>query len=238
MTVHLAADAAPHAARLMQLRGQQAPAVAAAAAAKAVQPLSAPSFAILGMKAGFADLVLPIVSSADNFVVGVALGIGGQPLPMLTVLIVAIANACGMLLACFVGRWAGAWAPMVASLVAGGFFVVIGGLELKSWWTKEEGPSDKLTDMAGTSNAFVLALPMTLNNLATGLAGGMMGGNIYMIAFLTFVASFSLMYLGYFVGRCTGKALPMDPRFAVGVVFFGLGLMQLMPVVAGQVYGV
>jgi len=181
-----------------------------------------------------AYFILPIISSMDNFMVGAALGIGGQEMSLLTVLIVACANAAGMLLAGFVGTMVAAWAPMAASLLAGIAFVAIGGMELQAWWSKEESPTDKLVTLAVTQNPWVLALPMSFNNLATGLAGGLLGGSIWVTAFMTFVASFCLMYLGYFIGKFAAKAVPTDPRLAIGIVFVLCGLIQLVPVAVGQ----
>jgi len=241
---HVAANAAPEAVKAAKYTAsslRQPGASIVSSLAKAAQSggsnsVSSSASVFFGFGGGFVSLVLPLISAADNFVVGAALGVGGKELPFLTVVIVAVANAAGMFLSSYVGRVAGAWAPMAAAIAAGLFCLLLGGLELQSWYSEEEGPSDKLANMAATQNAWLLALPMTLNNLATGLAGGLLGGSIWLLSFNTFAASFLLMYIGYFLGRLTGKALPMDTRFAIGVVFVGLGLFQLAPVAVGTAY--
>mmetsp|Transcript_56083 Transcript_56083/g.88892 ORF Transcript_56083/g.88892 Transcript_56083/m.88892 type:complete len:233 (-) Transcript_56083:33-731(-) len=181
---------------------------------------------------GLGVFLLPIIASMDNFVLGVALGVGGQSLPPSVVLIVAIMNAVGMMLSGMVGKIAGSWAPVAASILAGGFFIVVGGFEIRSWMLEEESPTDMLFNLAATRNAWILGLPMTLNNLASGLAGGLVGMNIWLLGLLTFLASSVLMCLGYALGSCTGKALPTDPRLPVGVVFLCLGLVQIAPLMS------
>lgn len=186
--------------------------------------------------AAWALVALPVVSSLDNFAVGAALGVAGHVLLPWTVVVVAIMNGVGMLLSCSFGSSLGGALGTVATVIAGGAFSIIGVLEMCSWHKGEDGLMDKMVKLAVARNAWSLGLPMTLNNLSAGVAGGLAGANIAILTLLTVAASFGLMYIGYLLGRLAGRKLPVDPRPAGGLAFLLLGLSQLLPSVQ-QAFG-
>jgi putative Mn2+ efflux pump MntP len=55
------------------------------------------------------------------------------------------------------------------------------------------------------SRAVQLAIPMTLNNLAGGVAGGAVGVTAWQAALFGLIASFVTMLIGYRIGRYAGK---------------------------------
>lgn len=175
-------------------------------------------------------LLLPVVSSTDNFVVGAALGIGGHPLTLKTSGVVAVMNGAGMALSGYVGHYLGLAFGVWACVFGAVIFTAVGALEFSSYLSGEDGLMDKLVETALTQNAWVLGLPMSLNNLATGVAGGLSGQNPIVLGLLTVLASLVLMHLGYWIGQCAGNRLPMDPRPVAGSAFLGLGLLQLWQV--------
>ena len=71
---------------------------------------------------------------------------------------------------------------------------------------------------ADLSSVIRLAIPMTLNNLAGGVAGGAAGLSPIITAFYALLASFVMMSLGYTIGKRLGRKLPMDPSFVSGLL--------------------
>jgi len=177
----------------------------------------------------YISLVLPIVASLDNFAVGLSLGIGGHELPLWTNLVIALCNAVGMAVSAWIGRAVGEWVPIAAACAAALFFLCIGLNEIYAWWNQEGGLGETLAQTAIHHSPWMLAVPMTLNNLATGVAGGLAGANLLFLGIATFVASFALMYLGHTIGCCTGMRLPLSPQLAAGIAFIGLAFWQIAP---------
>lgn len=177
----------------------------------------------------YISVVLPIISSLDNLIVGVSLGIGGHDLPVGTNLVIALCNAVGMTVSALVGTEVGKWAPLAAACAAGLFFLCIGLNEIHAWWNNKGGLGEQLAHTAIHRSPWLLAFPMTLNNLATGVAGGLAGANWVVLGLVTFVVSFSLMHFGHVFGRWSGKGLPFSPQLAAGIVFIGLAIWQVAP---------
>ena len=68
---------------------------------------------------------------------------------------------------------------------------------MSAFWSDEESV---LAALALEGNAWKLALPMTLNNLAGGVAGGLAGVGPLELATGGFLASFMLMWSGHAIG--------------------------------------
>ena len=67
----------------------------------------------------------------------------------------------------------------------------------------DAGDDDKAKKAARNSGglSYSMALPMTLNNLAGGVAGGVLGLSVWQATFYAFVVSFGSMALGYYLAR-------------------------------------
>ena len=73
---------------------------------------------------------------------------------------------------------------------------------------------------------------MTLNNLAGGMAGGVVGMPPVLLAFDVLVASFVLMWIGHQLGRAVPRdALPCTPQVAAGCAFLLLAAWQIYQVI-------
>ena len=74
-----------------------------------------------------------------------------------------------------------------------------------------------------------LAIPMTLNNLAGGIAGGVVGIGPTLAGGSAFVASFVMMAVGYVLGKCVGGALDgrLDVRLLSCAIFAFLCVSQV-----------
>lgn len=169
-------------------------------------------------------VLLSCTSSLDNFVVGVTLGMHGDFLPLRLNAIISSANAFGALASTKAGVVMGQAAPQLAGAAAGLIFLYLAGGEAVGWWTNE--PSS-LSSLALKGDAWKLALPMTLNNLAGGVAGGLSGYASFSMGAAAFLASFGLMALGHRTGKLGANASALDPRLAATAAFATLGLQQL-----------
>ena len=121
----------------------------------------------------------------------------------------------------------GAAVPTLAPLLAGATFAYLGYSEAASWYHSEESP---LTKLAAEGVVVRLAVPMTLNNLAGGVAGGVAGVSPLVAALSVLAASTLMMWGGHKVGRWLGDSLSVDPRVVAGTIFFVLALAQFIEV--------
>jgi len=92
--------------------------------------------------------------------------------------------------------------------------------------------------MLNIQHVIGLALPMTLNNLAGGVAGGAVGLTPFMASSYALLASFVTMSFGHFIGQrlLTGKAsdkLPIEPPLLAAIL---LGILCL--VTLHEAYGI
>merc|ERR1712070_1234445 len=143
-------------------------------------------------------LSLSVASSLDNLAVGFSLGMLEAELPRQLNLIVSFCNAAGAFGSSFVGVVLGTAAPGIAGLFAAGIFGRLGFSEMSAFWNDEESV---LAALALEGNAWKLALPMTLNNVAGGVAGGLAGVGPLQLTAGGFLASFALMWSGHAIGR-------------------------------------
>ena len=176
----------------------------------------------------FFAAMLAIGSSVDNLAVGVSLGVSGQRLIPWVNLVVGACNALGALLASYGGLWMGAAVPTLAPLFAGATFAYLGYSEAASYYYREESP---LTKLAAEGVVVRLAVPMTLNNLAGGVAGGVAGVSPFAAALSVLAASTIMMWGGHKLGRWVGDSMSVDPRVVAGSIFFLLALAQVIEVV-------
>mmetsp|Transcript_84175 Transcript_84175/g.170663 ORF Transcript_84175/g.170663 Transcript_84175/m.170663 type:complete len:232 (+) Transcript_84175:112-807(+) len=222
--------------------------------------------------------LLALASSTDNFMVGLSVGISNRSLSFGVNALISVCNATGALLAGFGGAVLGQnLPPYVSPLLSG---IAFGGLALREffdfWQTarrkrglhrkekethqpnesKEDASiiitgSEKNLDMI---RAMHLAIPMTLNNLAGGVAGGAIGVSPLRAGLYGLIASFLTMALGHWIGRYVANfsrqkykssdwenthnssfslfRLLVDPSFAGGSLLGILSLMSLQELMA------
>ena len=170
------------------------------------------------------SLGLAIGSSTDNLAVGASLGMAGHALNFRVVGLIAVANAVGTFLSTYCGQLLGSVAPHLASLISATVFVYLGYGEARAWWASEESP---LVKLAADGVVLRLALPMTLNNIAGGVAGGIAGVSPLMGSSCVLLAAGLMMAAGHVVGRCCGTAISVEPALISACIFFALGTYQL-----------
>ena len=196
----------------------------------------------------FLLISLSISSSLDNFAVGLSLGLVSKRngscyhgMPHTFNLIIAVCNALGALASTYVGLKFGHMAPMIASWIASFAFLYLGFKEVHDWYNMEEEGINNTRDAASTNaqSAWKLATPMTLNNIAGGVAGGLAGTDPLIMLMMAFLASYGLMYFGCLLGSAyasfnsnscgsSKSGLGIDPRLASSCIFIALGIFQLI----------
>lgn len=163
------------------------------------------------------SLISSLSSSTDNFIVGFNLGLCSEGIGDLSYkfnFIVSTSNAIGAYLSTFFGHLlSNNIAPRIAEFLSIAMFFILGLLDLNSWRkrkSRKNGNNRRGKDIDGfmlpirqqtPKSAWKVAVPMTLNNLGGGFAGGIIGCSAYDMFFTAFFASFLLMMLGYFLGK-------------------------------------
>jgi len=166
-------------------------------------------------------LILALASSTDNFCIGLSLGIQQKRLSIPLNGIISLCNASGALLAGHGGsRLNNAIAPLLAS-------AAFGFLGFKEW------TSTSVSSAAPKDLSLSLAIPMTLNNLACGVAGGVAGIPPLMAGGYALAASFTSMWAGYRVGQKIGARLPLAPNEVAGGFFYLLSFLTLVDMFYG-----
>lgn len=174
-------------------------------------------------------LLLACGSSMDNFAVGASLGISNKELKQSTNAIISILNASGAYISAAGGHFLGELAPTLAILFAGMVFTYLAADEFISW-RRRNTESTLTMKSSSISDAVRIAVPMTLNNLAGGAAGGASGIEARTAGIMALVASFCMMKMGHTVGvyLMTSIEMNIDTRIISGSIFASLGIMQFI----------
>lgn len=171
-------------------------------------------------------------SSTDNFAVGASLGISHRPLRATANLIISLLNAAGAFVAAAGGHLLGEVAPTLAVLFAALIFGYLAVDELIAWQRGDGAESTLSMGKSGSVNlnALRIAVPMTLNNLAGGVAGGAAGIDPRTAGTLALLASYCMMKLGHVVGEFLMLSLGrhVDTRVVSGAIFCGLAFSQAL----------
>lgn len=170
------------------------------------------------------SLVLSIIASIDNLVVGVVLGLAGRGLSVWTVGWIAMVNLLGTVLFGVLGAASSGWGPAIAGLMAAFILMCVGCVELWFWCSKEESLIVRLT-----TSAWMLGIILTLNNLTMGMASGLAGSDVFLLGLYSFGFAIFFLYIGYWIGLLIGQGVSLDPRLVSGVAFIGLGLLEAIP---------
>lgn len=185
--------------RQRQLRHRRLLFAAALAAAILGSLLVATHWALLRRVAAHSALTtalwLALASSTDNFAVGASLALAGGALPPWLNLSIALCNALGALASASVGGLLGSLAPRIAPLLAAAIF---GWLAFEEVGSRQRGEdASPLVSAAADGLLWRLALPMTLNNLAGGVAGGAIGVGPGLAFACALLASVVMMATGH-----------------------------------------
>ena len=175
-------------------------------------------------------LILALASSTDNFTVGFSIGIRRKFLGRWANALISLCNGLGAFLAVYGGRVLMTVLPSFANLVAALVFGVLGLVELLSYSNGEDSSSpSQVGTMMTFAQVMQLAVPMTLNNLAGGAAGGAVGLSPAMSGLYALAASYVMMYVGHAAGlRLSTAKLPVDPSLVSGILLLLLCLFTIL----------
>jgi len=177
-------------------------------------------------------ILLAAASSTDNFLVGLSVGLSGKPLPQHVLWGIAICNAAGCWVATAGGsvflEWiirtvllggthedsdttetnsnTDATSNMLQYLLAAAAF---GYLAFQEYQEQQQQKKEQGGEGAAKPASLSLALPMTLNNLAGGVTGGVMGLSPSLNTFYALVISVVTMWVGFIVGKSTRGNAPL-----------------------------
>lgn len=175
-------------------------------------------------------LLLALASSSDNFTVGLAVGVCRKKLPVWSNLLISVCNALGALAAAHMGIAMSQRMPYLAPLLAAFAFGLLSCQEFISYFrNRKQNEEDtqnhnRIIHFAGVMR---LALPMTLNNLAGGVAGGAAGISPVIASMYALAASFATMLAGHTIGKNLFLVDYVDPTLISAIL---LGLLCLLTV--------
>mmetsp|Transcript_13885 Transcript_13885/g.20494 ORF Transcript_13885/g.20494 Transcript_13885/m.20494 type:complete len:174 (-) Transcript_13885:352-873(-) len=168
-------------------------------------------------------LLLALASSTDNFAVGLTVGLARKPLSPGTNGIISLCNAMGATFASWGGSGFMAGNKSLFSIIASLVFFYLAYQEIRD--------NDQEKEKGGTQReevSIAMAIPMTLNNLVGGVAGGAVGILPMIAGISALVASYSTMSLGFWMGRQTTSTLPIQPSQVSSILFVVLGILSLV----------
>mmetsp|Transcript_9639 Transcript_9639/g.14867 ORF Transcript_9639/g.14867 Transcript_9639/m.14867 type:complete len:174 (+) Transcript_9639:167-688(+) len=167
--------------------------------------------------------LLSLASSTDNFAVGLTVGLSKKPLSAVTNGIISFCNALGATFAAWGGgHMAGSsYLSIIASLA---FFY----LAYQEFNGDDEEKDEKEGKKQPDEVSMIMAIPMTLNNLVGGVAGGAVGISPLMAGFSALLASYCTMSLGYWVGRRATSNVLIQPSHVSSILFAVLGILSLL----------
>eukprot|EP00746_Dinoflagellata_sp_MGD_P015848 gnl/MRDRNA2_/MRDRNA2_135439_c0_seq1.p1 gnl/MRDRNA2_/MRDRNA2_135439_c0~~gnl/MRDRNA2_/MRDRNA2_135439_c0_seq1.p1 ORF type:complete len:252 (-),score=47.26 gnl/MRDRNA2_/MRDRNA2_135439_c0_seq1:138-893(-) len=184
----------------------------------------------------YSVMVVSLATSVDNLAVAMAVGIAGMELLFLDCFIIAAVGGLATGLADLATTVAGQWLQAVSQLCAV-FFI---GLGLNEFWNYYQGThsDEKGKEEEETTKSFLalgkqqlspwaLAVPLSLNNLAGGAAGGLAGAAFWKVGLGSAAATLIFMVAGNFAGRKLGVTFPFSTEILAGLAFVAIGIYQL-----------
>ena len=172
-------------------------------------------------------LLLALASSTDNFMVGLSVGIGHTELPLWVNGFISVCNATGALIAGYGGVMLSQHMPLLAPILASLAFALLALQEFRSSTFSSSDSAPPKKKFLEWSQVLQLALPMTLNNLAGGVAGGAAGLSPVVTSSYALLASFLTMAVGHSIGHRLGKIHMVDPSLLSGCLLGALCLLTL-----------
>lgn len=205
-----------------------------------------------------AILVIALSSNLDNLGVGLAYGARRTYLPLVSNLLIAAITSCGTLVSMVFGRNVAVLASnqQLASDIGAGIIVAMGvyfliqslrknrkalsgsraerrtsrGILFWLCWvgrlSRRPTPVDK--NSIDLSEASILGLALTLNNLPNGFAAGLLGLSPALTTTAVFVLSMLILWLGIWAGsRFVAQFLGSKSALVAGIMLVVLGLYEL-----------
>lgn len=158
--------------------------------------------------------LIAAASSTDNFLVGISLGLSfrsGSQMMHGLIWGIAVCNAGTALATALFGEQIGAVvSPWIQNCAAGTVFLWLGWNEVIGEPENQASKQKESTGIGNNSSSQValfiqLAVPMSLNNMAGGVASGIAGVSAMMTACYSMVVSVVFMEVGVALGKLSRK---------------------------------
>ena len=154
--------------------------------------------------------LLSVASNLDNFGVGAAYQARGYAITIGPNLLIAIANSLGTFVSVFFGEVIHIFLPEAAANFIGGFiFVCLGLYGFVSHYhsDEEELIIDNLKEV-GFTEGIVLALSLSISNVAGGISAGIIGLDLSLVTCFMFIMSILMVWLGALVTKLLQAQVP------------------------------
>lgn len=183
-------------------------------------------------------LLFAISANTDNFVVALSYGIKEIKIGFLSNFFISLISLIGTILSMTLSKVIVNIIPVNISKLIGSLILILIGLWtivkplLKDYSSNSilENPEkiDKDSSFSiDPKESITLAFALTINNIGLGIGGSIAGLNILITSFLTFIFSFLMILIGYFIGsKYFSKVLGNRATFISGLLMIGLGLSE------------
>lgn len=172
-------------------------------------------------------ILLCISMSIDNFLVGLS----GKTIPMLGVTLISFINAFSAFITMFFGSIILQIIPLsISSKLSAFIFLWLAYKESKGFFYVDVNNHNNRKSISWT-DIYLLALALSLTDIAGGIAAGITGFPIFKTTFFCFIISYILLELGLLIGSKIGTSLHLNNRHLslVGTVgFFLIGINNLL----------
>ncbi len=189
----------------------------------------------------FLCFLCALSSSLDSLTVSISYGAKKVRLPLSAMLVVSFVSTLGTFLSMRFGQILISFAGEDIIKYIGSFILIfIGAFFVYDSKTIDElsigelidNPSKLDYDNSGhidVNEALFLASALTINNLGVGIASSIAGLNIYATTLFTFVITFALIKLGYYLGRKYLKNLfGKHAQVISGLIIIIIGLVEII----------
>lgn len=175
----------------------------------------------------------------DTLAVSLGLGLSGLPRArwLRVGLTFALCEGLMPVVGLLIGQRLGTALGDVATYVAGGILIVIGGLEIKEALTDDDDDDEPITLIPPIEKQlplFLTGLSVSLDELAVGFALGVL--HVPLGPALAYIAlqAFALTLVGLLIGQRLGRRLGERAELAAGVVLALLGVAIVISELTGS----
>jgi len=174
----------------------------------------------------------------DTLAVALGLGLSGLPRDrwLRVGLTFALFEGLMPVVGLLIGQGLGSALGAIATYVAAGILIVIGGLEIKEAVLDDDDDDEAIdfSPSAGKKRPLLLTgLSVSLDELAVGFALGVL--HVPLGPALAYIAmqAFALTFVGLFIGQRLGKHLGERAELAAGIVLALLGIAIFLSEITG-----
>lgn len=199
------------------------------------------------------SIILAFSASIDSLIIGLAYGIKGIKIGLISNAVIAIVVTFGTFLSMCIGLVLSEFIPKELCSLIGSVMLILLGFWMLYTEIKKKLPSknasvelidsldynkilinDKTADIDNSGNidfreALTLALALSINNLALGISGSMAGLSIFLTTVFTFIFSILTLLLGLKIGNSyLSKFFGKYSSYITALIIIIMGLSELI----------